>query len=65
MLNFFILACLALLFSENKSAFILQAGLTIFFVGFIYYLNVDIEKKLFITTNNYANYAIRETKNSS
>lgn len=63
-INFFLLLVLGLLLTENKISLFSH----LFFAGcmtlMVYTLNVQLEKNMFILTNNYANYALADAHNA-
>lgn len=62
-INFLFLLFLYLLLTPNKQSFLLQLLISIPAIALIYYINIVFEKKVFVLTNNYANYQIMDDKN--
>jgi predicted membrane-bound spermidine synthase len=60
-INSILLLGLAILFSANKHSVSIQLIFAVLFSYFIYVINIAIEEKLFVKTNNYANYEIVQT----
>lgn len=57
-IDFFLLATLALLLTEHKQELMLKILIISCMSICVWFLNVDIENKFFIRTNHYANYQI-------
>lgn len=64
-INFTLLLTLALLLAENKKSLVKQLAVAILMIFMVYLFNIRVENKLFILTNNYANYQILDSKNSN
>lgn len=63
--NFILLLSLSLLLTKDRKTFFSELLLATFGVLVIYYLNIALEKNLFILTDNYANYQLLNEKNYS
>ena len=64
-INFLLLQFITILLVETRIAFYLQLFVTLVMTVIIYNLNIPAENSLFILTDNYANYQIRDSNNSS
>lgn len=62
LLNSILLIGLYILLSQTKAAFIKRFVIGFILFGFIYAVNLPFEHKLFLTTNNYANYQLLTPK---
>ncbi len=62
---FILLMGLSLLLTQSRSAFILQCCAALVAACVVYSLNIIVEHNWFVLTNNYGNYQILSSKNSS
>lgn len=62
-INYLLLFGLFLFLFVNKKSIFFWAGIAIAATWLVYGLNIQIEKNLFVLTNNYANYQILDHKN--
>ncbi len=63
-INFLILLILAKMLSPKKLS-TLDMLQVLLLIGIMYYINVISEKELFVKTNNYANYTIKQDKDET
>lgn len=61
---FLSLILLAVLLSQTATTSTILLGVIAVATFFVYYLNVGVERSLFLLTNNYANYRILDSGNS-
>lgn len=61
-INALLLILLILLMAKNKAAFFKQSVLILIIIYLVYIFNIRVENKLFVLTNQYANYQISENQ---
>ena len=63
-INFILLIWLVLMLVESRLSFVLYLGMALVALFFIYEFQLQTEKKLFVTTNNYANYQVVDNQST-
>ena len=63
-INFILLILLVLMLVESRLSFVLYLGMALVALFFIYEFQLQTEKKLFVTTNNYANYQVVDNQST-
>ena len=62
-INFLLLLFLYLLLVPSKKSFLIQLTIAMPVIALIYYVNITFEKRMFVLTNNYANYQMIDHNN--